>query len=131
MFKLGRFWHLFICNEGGLCSAAISQDDEYTFTTHLLLPENVDHETISSHDAVYRSLGGMGEPFEVDIDEILVRSTYKHSIAVARHYRSKLGKVFLAGDSAHQNIPTGGYGMNMVSCPRVTDGDLEEDSSDD
>ncbi|OQU95836.1 FAD binding domain-containing protein isoform 1 [Cladophialophora immunda] len=113
LFKLGRFWHLFICNEHGLGSAAISQDDEYIFTTHLLLPVDVDHEKIDTHDAVYQALGGMGGPFKVEIDEILVRSAYRHSIAVARDYRSRLGKVFLAGDSAHQNIPTGGYGMNM------------------
>jgi FAD-dependent monooxygenase len=114
---MGRFWHLFICNEQGFSSAAISQDDDHIFTCHLLLPMEADHESIDSHDAVYRVLGGMGGPFKVDIDEILVRSTYRHSIAVARSYRSKLGKIFLAGDAAHQNVPTGGYGMNMVSLP--------------
>lgn len=112
---MGRFWHLFIFNEHGFGSAAISQDDQYTFTTHLLLPLDADHENINSHDAAYQALGGMGGPYKFDIDEVLVRSTYRHSIAVARAYRSRLGRVFLAGDSAHQNIPTGGYGMNMVS----------------
>ncbi|KIW24252.1 uncharacterized protein PV07_09980 [Cladophialophora immunda] len=94
LFKLRRFWHLFVCNEQGLGSAAISQDYGHIFTTHLLLPMDADHESIDSHDAVYRSLGGMNGPYKVDIDKIK-------------------GKVFLAGDSAHQNIPTGGYGMNM------------------
>lgn len=114
LFKQGRFWHLFISNENGLGGAVISQDDEYIFTTHLLLPLEADHSQIDSHDAVYRVLGGMGGPFKIDIDEILIRSTYRHSIAVARQYRSRLGHVFLAGDAAHQNIPTGGYGMNTV-----------------
>lgn len=116
LFKMSRFWHLFIFNEQGLSGAAISQDDEYIFTTHLLLPLDAEHEQIDSHEAVYAALGGMGGPFKIEIDEILVRSTYRYSIAVARTYRSRLGKVFFAGDSAHQNIPTGGYGMNMV-CP--------------
>jgi FAD-dependent monooxygenase len=114
LHKFGTFWHHFIYSEKGLHAAAICQDDENTFTTHLLLPMDVDHESIDSHEAVYRCLGGMGGPFKIEIEEILVRSTYRHSIAVARTYRSRLGRVFLAGDSAHQNIPTGGYGMNMV-----------------
>jgi len=97
-----------------MCAAAICQDDKDTFTIHLLLPPDTDHESIDSHDAVYRALGGNGDPFKIEIDEILVRSTYKHSIAVARNYHSPGGRVYLAGDSAHQNIPTGGYGMNMV-----------------
>lgn len=120
LLKFGNFWHLFIFDKDGLRGAAINQDDNDTFTTHLLLPMDVDHEAIDSHDAVYRALGGMGEPFKIKIDEILVRSTYRHSIAVARSLRSPLGKVFLAGDSAHQNIPTGGYGMNTVSSSTVT-----------
>lgn len=114
LFKYGNFWHLFIFNDKGMNAAAICQDDKDTFTTHLLLPVDADHESIDSHDAVYRALGGMGPPFKVEIDEILVRSAYRHSIAVARKYHSPGGRVYLAGDSAHQNIPTGGYGMNMV-----------------
>ncbi|KAJ3943017.1 uncharacterized protein N0V96_007250 [Colletotrichum fioriniae] len=47
------------------------------------------------------------------IDEILARSIWRPNVAVTRHWRSHEGHVFLAGDSAHQNIPTGGYGMNM------------------
>ncbi|KAH7095541.1 FAD-binding domain-containing protein [Paraphoma chrysanthemicola] len=113
LFKLGRFWHLFIFGKSGLHGAVICQDDKEIFTTHLLLPLDADHESIDSYDAVYRTLGGSGEPFKVAIDEIIVRSAYRHSVAVARSYRSSGGRVFLAGDSAHQNIPTGGYGMNM------------------
>lgn len=113
--KHGRFWHLFVYGETGLSGAVISQDDDQIFTTHLLLPMEVDHNTIGTHEAAYRAIGGLGGPYEFEIDEVLVRSTYRHSIAVARRYRSSKGKIFLAGDSAHQNIPTGGYGMNMVN----------------
>ena len=115
LFKFGPFWHLFIFTDAGLHAAAICQDDKDTFTTHLLLPLDVDHASIDSHDAIYTALGGLRGPIEVKIDEILVRSAYRHSIAVSRNYCSAKGRVYLAGDSAHQNIPTGGYGMNTVS----------------
>ena len=58
-------------------------------------------------------LGGLDKPYSIHIDEILVRSTYRPSIAIARSYAGPKGRVFLAGDAAHQNVPTGGYGMNM------------------
>ncbi len=77
------------------------------------MPLDSDHTKLDSRDIIYRVLGGLGEPFEIKVDEILVRSTYRPSIAVARQYASPHGHVFLAGDAAHQNIPTGGYGMNM------------------
>ncbi|EXJ63296.1 uncharacterized protein A1O5_11617 [Cladophialophora psammophila CBS 110553] len=111
--KYGRFWHLFIYGEEGLSGAAICQDDEYIFTTHLMLPLDADHAKIGAHEAAYRALAGMGDSYEFKIDEILVSSTYRHSIAIARQYRSQKGKIFLAGDAVHQNIPMGGYGMNM------------------
>ncbi|KAJ0306611.1 hypothetical protein COL516b_004404 [Colletotrichum fioriniae] len=75
--------------------------------------EQQEPETIESHDAVYRVLGGLYEPYKFQIDEILARSIWRPNVAVTRHWRSHEGHVFLAGDSAHQNIPTGGYGMNM------------------
>ena len=58
-------------------------------------------------------LGGLDKPYSIQIDEILVRSTYRPSIAIARSYAGLKSRVFLAGDAAHQNVPTGGYGMNM------------------
>ena len=84
-----------------------------TFTVHLFLPLDVDTDKIESKAAVYRALGGLYEDFEVEIDEILVRSVWRPNIAVTRTWHSPNRRVFLAGDSAHQNIPTGGYGMNM------------------
>jgi FAD-dependent monooxygenase len=51
--------------------------------------------------------------YEIEIDEILVRSTWRPSVCVAQKYSGEKGRIFLAGDAAHQNIPTGGYGMNM------------------
>lgn len=42
-----------------------------------------------------------------------MRSTYRPHIAIAREYASSGARIYLAGDAAHQNVPTGGYGMNM------------------
>ena len=80
---------------------------------HLFLPLDVDTDKIDSKDAIYRALGGLYDDFIIEIDEILVRSVWRPNIAVTRKWHSPNYRVFLAGDSAHQNIPTGGYGMNM------------------
>lgn len=114
LHKQGRFWHIFLLGpSGGFEAAIISQDEKDTWTTHLFLPVDAEPEKIESYDAVYRVLGGLYGPYRIEIDEILVRSTWRPNIAVARTWMGPNGRVFLAGDSAHQNIPTGGYGMNM------------------
>ena len=46
------------------------------------------------------------------MDEVIVNGIWTPSMAVAEHYRSTEGRIFLAGDAAHQKIPTGGYGGN-------------------
>lgn len=110
LHKHGRFWHIFFIGEHGLGAAAIAQNEKDIFTTHLLLPMEVDSDTIGSEEAVYRALGGLHGPYPIAIDEVLVRSTYRPNIAIARNYSGFSGHVYLAGDAAHQNIPTGGYG---------------------
>lgn len=113
MHRQGRFWHIFFLDEGKFRGAIIAQDEKDTWTTHLAIPLGQDCDAISSHDAVHIVLGGLNKPYSVQIDEVLVRSTYRPSIAIARSYAGSKGRVFLAGDAAHQNIPTGGYGMNI------------------
>ncbi|KAL5313076.1 hypothetical protein ACEPPN_019503 [Leptodophora sp. 'Broadleaf-Isolate-01'] len=113
LHKHGLFWHIFFLNEGHFRGAIIAQDEVDTWTTHFHLPPGLDHSTVDSRDAVYQVLGGVGTPYPIEINEVLVRSTYRPSIAIARSYSSPTGRIFLAGDAAHQNIPTGGYGMNM------------------
>lgn len=113
LHKQGQFWHIFFFNDSGqLNSAIIAQDEVDTWTTHLFLPLDMDDSLIDSHTAVYQALGGLHGPYPITIDEILVRSTYRPNIAIARRWASDHRRVFLAGDAAHQNIPTGGYGMN-------------------
>ncbi|KAH7131825.1 FAD-binding domain-containing protein [Dendryphion nanum] len=114
LHKHGRFWHYFTVSEGhGLHGAAIAQDEVDTWTTHLFMPVDQDVEHLTSDEVVATALGGASGPYPIKIDEVLVRSTYRPHIAVARTYASQKKRVFLAGDSAHQNVPTGGYGMNM------------------
>lgn len=114
LHKQGRFWHIFLLGEsGGFEAAIIAQDEKEIWTTHLFLPLDAKPEEIDSHDAIYRVLGGLYGPYKIKVDEILVRSIWRPNIAVTRSWNSPSLRIFLAGDSAHQNIPTGGYGMNM------------------
>jgi FAD-dependent monooxygenase len=114
LHKQGRFWHIFLLGpSGGLGGAIIAQNEIDIWTTHLFLPLDVDTDAISSEEAVYRVLGGLHEPYPIKIDEVLVRSVWRPNIAIARQWASPYCRVLLAGDSVHQNIPTGGYGMNM------------------
>lgn len=97
---------------GGLKGAVIAQDEIDTWTVHHFLRPDDNPEEISAEDAVYRVLGGMGEHYPIEIDEILVRSTWVPSQAVAQAYAGPRLRMFLAGDACHQMVPTGGYGMN-------------------
>jgi hypothetical protein len=112
--KQGQFWHTFFMVEPGIFGGAmIAQDEVETWTVHYFLPLGTDTSAIGSEEAVYTVLGGLGGKYEIKIDEILVRSTWRPSIAVARTWATPDHRIFIAGDAAHQNIPTGGYGMNM------------------
>ncbi|PYI09956.1 FAD-dependent monooxygenase [Aspergillus sclerotiicarbonarius CBS 121057] len=115
--KQGQFWHVFFPNDaasgGSVKGAIIAQDEIDTWTVHRFVPVGFDDSQITSEEAVYSVLGGMGEPYRIDIDEILVRSTWRPSIAVAESYAGPKQRVLLAGDACHQTVPTGGYGMNM------------------
>jgi 2-polyprenyl-6-methoxyphenol hydroxylase-like FAD-dependent oxidoreductase len=73
-----------------------------------------DISTLDPVQAVYRVLGGCLDPFPIKIDQILVTSSWQPNICVVDNYASPKGRVFLSGDAAHQNIPTGGYGMNTA-----------------
>ncbi|CAK7238556.1 hypothetical protein SEUCBS140593_010808 [Sporothrix eucalyptigena] len=47
------------------------------------------------------------------MDEVFVRSAWQPNMAVTRKGCPYGKKVFITGNAAHQNIPTGGYWMNM------------------
>lgn len=116
LHKHGRFWHIFFMDHsGGLGGAIIAQDEIDTWTVHLFQPVDSEEDlsNVSSEDIVSRVLGGMYRPYPVAIDKVLVRSVWRPVIAVTQSWSGPNLRVFLAGDAAHQNIPTGGYGMNM------------------
>ncbi|KAH7232704.1 hypothetical protein B0J15DRAFT_572201 [Fusarium solani] len=92
----------------------ISQDEVDTWTAHLPISLDTDWKSLDPKESVYKVLGGSQGPFPVTIDEVLVCSAWRPSIAIAQRFVSDSLRVFLVGDAAHQNIPTGGYGMNTA-----------------
>ena len=89
----------------------ISQDGQNNFTLHSALGLDEDENTIDPYHVVRRFVGR-------DIDfKLLLASGWDNNLLVAEKYGER--RVFLAGDSAHQYIPTGGYGMNTGSVTRT------------
>jgi 2-polyprenyl-6-methoxyphenol hydroxylase-like FAD-dependent oxidoreductase len=98
LMRWGEAWHY--QSAGG---TLISQNDRDIWTFHARLPDD-------GADAVDPSAlvhAFVGQPIE---HEVLVANPWVPHLLVADHYRR--GRVLLAGDAAHQYIPTGGYGMN-------------------
>ncbi|KAL2851932.1 FAD binding domain-containing protein [Aspergillus pseudoustus] len=114
LHKQGRFWHIFFVGEsGGFEGVIIAQDEKDTWTVHLFAPIDTKVEEFDPLETISRVLGGLYGKYEVNVDKILVSSIWTPHVAVARSWASQNQRVHLAGDAAHQNIPTGGYGMNM------------------
>src|SRR5580692_11007628 len=82
----------------------IAQNDLDIWTLHTFLPPDARLDDIDPSALVHRFAG---RPFAF---ETLVANPWNPHLLVAESYGH--GRVFLAGDSAHQFIPTGGYGMN-------------------
>ena len=97
--RFGIAWH-YQSPKGTL----IAQDDLETYTLHARFPEGTDTSNVDPLPTLFAALGT-----EIEAD-ILVANPWTPHLLVAERYRQ--GRVFLAGDAAHQYIPTGGYGMN-------------------
>ncbi len=101
--QFGIAWHLQTA-----AGTLVAQDDKDTWTLHVPMPPTFNPETdkegLNPTDML-RAFVGQDVPHEV-----LVANLWTPHLVVAERYRK--GRVFLAGDSAHQFIPTGGYGMN-------------------
>ncbi|KAF5650796.1 phenol 2-monooxygenase [Fusarium tjaetaba] len=110
LHKQGQFWHIFFTTG----AVIISQDEVDTWTVHLPISLDTDWKSLDPEKVIAQVLGGSGDPYPIKVDEVLVSSSWRPSIAVADCFASESLRVFLAGDSAHQNIPTGGYGMNTA-----------------
>jgi 2-polyprenyl-6-methoxyphenol hydroxylase-like FAD-dependent oxidoreductase len=92
----GVAWH-YQTDKGTL----IAQDDKDTWTLQTRMPA----EGTPDPDAILDAWAGRGFA-----REILVANPWFTNLLLADSYGS--GRVFIAGDAAHQYIPTGGYGMN-------------------
>src|SRR5205814_4574319 len=80
-------------------------DERETWTVHQQLLGDVELADLDPMQSLRQLLGR-----PINIEAMLETSLWKPNVLVADRYRS--GRVFIAGDAAHQVIPTGGYGMN-------------------
>jgi len=97
--RWGIAWHY----QSG-AGTIIAQNDDDIYTLQAWLLPGQDPATMKPQDVLE---GWVGKKFEY---EILQANPWTANFVVAQHYVK--GRVVLAGDSAHQYIPTGGYGMN-------------------
>jgi 2-polyprenyl-6-methoxyphenol hydroxylase-like FAD-dependent oxidoreductase len=82
----------------------IAQNDKDIWTFQARFPRDVAPDKVDA-DAMLREFTGRYFDYEI----LLTSRWYPH-LLVAERYTE--GRVMLAGDAAHQYIPTGGYGMN-------------------
>ncbi len=82
----------------------IAQNDRDIWTLHTRWPDNIGPDDVDA-PALVRAFAGRDFGFEV-----LVANAWTPHLLLADAYAK--GRVLLAGDAAHQYIPTGGYGMN-------------------
>jgi 2-polyprenyl-6-methoxyphenol hydroxylase-like FAD-dependent oxidoreductase len=81
----------------------IAQNDHDTWTLHTRFPESAEAQPDPA--ALIRKFVGK------DIEhQVMVANPWVPHLVVADSYGH--GRILIAGDSAHQYIPTGGYGMN-------------------
>ena len=100
LHHLGPAWHYFV----GLKGIVIAQDDKEYWTYHAQFPPGKSIPNLDPYDAVRDAVG-------CDFDfEILFANPWTARALVADTYGD--GRVFIAGDAAHQYHPAGGYGMN-------------------
>jgi 2-polyprenyl-6-methoxyphenol hydroxylase-like FAD-dependent oxidoreductase len=98
--RFGTAWHT-QSPEGW---TLISQNDRDTWTLHSLLGAGTDADAIDPKQFLFARLG-----IEFDCD-IICANAWRPRLSLADSYGN--GRVWLAGDSAHQVVPAGGYGMN-------------------
>lgn len=101
----GDFWHMIILS--GV--VFISQDEIDTFTIHQITPPGDDLHVRDPEKFVMNNLGGIGGPFNIKIDKVLISGTWQADMSIANAFRSDKRRVFLAGDS-------GAYRVGKPSC---------------
>ncbi|MEO3746340.1 FAD-dependent monooxygenase [Plantactinospora sp. B5E13] len=100
LHRHGRFFLTIAAR--GLTLVSRDGDQLWTGTFPLFEPEQRDVDPVTE----LRSRLGV----DVRVDEVLVVADWVGRLAVADTYRR--GRVFVAGDAAHQFFPTGGHGAN-------------------
>ena len=98
--RMGQFWHL----QSPDTSVLIAQNDKDTWTLHTNCRGDEGTENIDPKERLYKFLG---KKIECNIS---VANAWTPRMCVAKKFGK--GRVWLAGDSVRQVIPTGGYGMN-------------------
>lgn len=98
--RFGMVWHI----QSPIGGTIISQNDRDTWTIHAPMHAGMDEAAIDPRSMLFELLGR-----EIDC-EIVVANAWRPRLSLADAYGA--GRVWLAGDSAHQVVPTGGYGMN-------------------
>ncbi len=97
--RWGRAWHY-----QSPLGTLIAQNDHDLWTLHSRAPDDSQLATVDPGALLRDFLGS-------DIEhEVVVANRWSPHLLVADAYGR--GRVLLAGDAAHQYIPTGGYGMN-------------------
>jgi 2-polyprenyl-6-methoxyphenol hydroxylase-like FAD-dependent oxidoreductase len=100
----GQFWHTFFV--GGGVGAIIAQDERDTWTLQTsAITDGVRTEDIDKQELLDAVCGR-----HLEVDQVLQSSVWHANVLVADRYR--LDRLFVAGDAAHEVIPTGGYGLN-------------------
>ena len=94
-----------LIDEGGYWGGIVSVDGERKW--RLGLRNRKAEQTLSIQDAARLIRKAVGRDFEFRVISSL---NWTRRSVVADRYRQ--GRVFLAGDAAHQLSPTGGFGMN-------------------
>ena len=100
MERFGVAWHI----QSPMGWTVISQNDKDTWTIHIPIAAVPDHQHRDAKEMLFEQLGCR---FDC---EIILANPWHPRLGLADSYGA--GRVWLAGDAAHQFIPTGGYGMN-------------------